>query len=321
MAAAKESLERAHLYPEPFCDSVRDALAKYYGVDRGWFLVAPGSDSIIRMAAHLMISGPDDEILFAEPSFVTYGELATLYGGREAKVPLDYALTHDLEAMSMAITSKTRLCYIANPNNPTGTTLDRRRLARFAGAFPSDALLVIDEAYFEYAQVDPAHCDGFTIADRFDNVLCLRTFSKAFGMAGLRCGYAYGNPDILRALRAVLPAFSVAIPAQAAAIASLQDDKHMLASVDYNRRMLPLYKSGLESVGARCSESRANFVYAEFDFATQELARKMASSGVLVRDGTVFGRPNALRVTVGTETHLDAVLQAFADHRVRSLSS
>lgn len=319
--AAEGALERAHLYPDPFSDGVRDALARYYGVGKEWFFVAPGSDAIIRMAAQIMIGSPEDEILFADPSFVTYGELETLYGGRAVRISLDYTNTHDLEAMLAAISDRTRLAFIANPNNPTGTTVDFRRLSRFAGALPSDALLVIDEAYYEYAEVDAGHCDGFRIADRFDNVLCLRTFSKAFALAGLRCGYAYGSPDIIRALRSVLPAFSVSSPAQAAAIASLEDPKHMRAAVDYNRRMIPLYTSELENNGARCSDSRANFVYAEFDYPTEELARKLAESGVLVRDGSVFGRPNAIRVTVGMEVHLEALARALADCGARSVPS
>lgn len=320
LTAASEVLQRSHLYPDPFSNSVCEALAKYYGVQKDWFLVAPGSDSIIRMAANIMIGSPEDEILFADPSFVTYGELETLYGGRAVRVPLDYTNTHDIEGMLAAISGKTRLAFIANPNNPTGTTVDFRRLLRFAGALPSDALLVIDEAYYEYAEVDSGHCDGFRIADRFDNVLCLRTFSKAFGLAGLRCGYAYGSPELIRALRTVLPAFSVGCPAQAAAIASLRAPKHMRAAVDYNRRMLPLYTNQLERLGARCSESKANFVYAEFDYPTQEVSSKLAESGVLVRDGSVFGRPNAMRVTVGTEVHLEALIKAFEGCGVRSVS-
>ncbi len=308
VAAVREYLEDAGRYPEDTGFYLRRRLAEKHGVDMNDIIVGAGSSEILAMAFHSLI-GPGDEVLTSEGSFVLYYLLTQGMGGRLVAMPLrDYRF--DLDAMSERIGEKTRLILIANPNNPTGTMVGRSEVGRFMEKVPEHALVVFDEAYFEYVQ-DDDYPDSFEYLSSGRGVLILRTFSKAYGLAGFRVGYGIGQPDVVEILHKVRPPFNTPSVAQVAALAASDDQDHVRRSVGENRKELDFLAAEFEARNMPAVGSVANFVLVDVGIPAGEAFERLMRLGVIVRPMHGAGFPTMVRVSVGTHDENEQFLSAL----------
>ncbi|HOJ21622.1 MAG TPA: histidinol-phosphate transaminase, partial [Armatimonadota bacterium] len=241
---------------------------------------------------------PGDEVVQAHPSFVRYEAAAILNGCQCIQVPLkDY--THDLDAMADAVTPRTKLLFITNPNNPTGTIVTRSAVDRLLDRIPERVLVVMDEAYYEYVE-DPEYPDSLAYIREGRNVISLRTFSKIFALAGLRVGYGIARPEIIWAIHQVREPFNVNSIAQVGAIACLDDPDQVERGRRVNRDGRTYLYAACERLGLPYVPSQANFVFIDVKADSRVVFQELLRRGVIVRTGDIFGHPTHLRVTVGT---------------------
>lgn len=308
--AAQRALEALHLYPDGGSEALRGRLARELGVEPGSVVVGCGSDEIIRMLAEAFLD-PGDAAVFADVTFSQYAFAARLMGAREVAVPLAPGDVHDLPAMAEAVkTHRARLCFVCNPNNPTGTYVGREAVGAFLNAVPEETLVVFDEAYFEYVTAGDFP-DAVAEVKSGRNVAVLRTFSKIHGLAALRVGYAVAPPAVVQALDRVRPPFNVNRVAQAAALAALDDREHVEASRRMNASERVRLTRELEGMGIAVRPSESNFLFADLGRPADPVYEELLSQGVIVRKGSSFGRPSALRITVGTPRQNDRLLAAL----------
>ncbi len=295
LGAIAEAAQQTNRYPDLAAGAVVEALAAHLQVPVESVVVGCGSVGVATQIVEAF-AGPDDEVLYAWRSFEAYPIIVQVAGATSVRVPLTPHAEHDLVAMAAAITPKTRVVFVCNPNNPTGTAVDRDRLETFLDAVPSDCLVVLDEAYREFVR-DPAIPDGVDVARGRPNVLVLRTFSKAYGLAGLRVGFAVADPSVADTLRITGVPFSVSVVAQAAAVASLQPvaEKELLSRVDATVAERARVQAALSEMGWSVPSSEANFVWLPTGEATSEFAVACETAGVIVRP---FG-DEGVRVTIG----------------------
>jgi len=303
--AVTESATQMHRYPDMGVLALRDTLAERYGIGADRIVTGCGS---VALAESLVRSTclPGDEVVFAWRSFEAYPIIAATSGATAVRVPNNADHGHDLAAMAAAVTDHTKLIFVCNPNNPTGTSLRRQELEQFLDSVPSSVLVVIDEAYREFV-TDAEVPDGLTFADR-PNVVVLRTFSKAWGLAGLRMGFLVAQPEVAAEIRKVITPFSSSAPAQAAAIAALKQEAEM-------RRRCDIVVSERERVLERVRKlvpetpsSQANFVWLPLGDGAVAFAQACEQRGVIVRPFAGDG----VRVTIGTPEENDMFL-AVAD--------
>jgi histidinol-phosphate aminotransferase len=312
--AAQEAIARATLelnrYPDGGAWRLRTALAEHHGVGFGQVTVCAGADAVVGFLCIACID-PGDEIVTAWPSFPSYVLDPLKLGGNPVRVPLDEERV-DLDALLDAITPRTKLVFVAAPNNPTGTTNSRAELDAYFERVPPHVLTVLDQAYFEYIE-DPDYPEG--IAEYFlegNRVLVLRTFSKIFGLAGLRVGYGVGPADVITAIGKVRRAFDVASAGQEAALASLGDEAEIARRRAVNRESMTLLQDVLRQHGLEpAGPAVANFLFVrvgDADAVNDALLRR----GIIVRPMRAFGAPDALRITAGTPDEVAFLGEALA---------
>jgi histidinol-phosphate aminotransferase len=302
--AVAEAAAVAHRYPDLASVALRDALAERYGVSADRIATGCGSVALAENLARVT-SLPGDEIVYSWRSFEAYPIITATSGATSVRVPNTAGQGHDLVAMANAVTDRTRLILVCNPNNPTGTSLRRPELDRFLDAVPDDVLVVLDEAYREFV-TDPEVPDGLTTYGDRPNVVVLRTLSKAWGLAGLRIGYLVAHPEVAAAVRQVVTPFSTSVVAQAGALAAL-------AQADEVRRRCALVVAERERVTEAVRklvpavpDSQANFVWLPLGERSVEFGRACEARGVIVRPFPGDG----VRVTIGTPAENDAFLAA-----------
>lgn len=307
-AAIERATDRINRYPDSACVQLKAALAKHLGSDFAPEHVAVGCGSVSLCQQLVQITASvGDEVVMGWHSFELYPPQVQVAGAAAVKVPLrDH--TFDLYAMLAAITDRTRLIFVCNPNNPTSTVVDPDALARFVEAVPPHILIAIDEAYVEYIR-DGMLPDSLALARARGNVVVLRTFSKAYGMAGLRVGYAVGHPDLITALDQVYVPFSVSSLSQAAAIASLEAADELLARTDAVVAERNRVSAALRDAGYRLPPSQANFVWLPLGPRTQDFVARAAEARVVVRPFA----PDGVRVTIGAPDENDALLRFARD--------
>jgi histidinol-phosphate aminotransferase len=311
-AAMADAIAGVNRYPDDRSTELTDALATHLGVDASQVLLGAGSVDLCRIAFATTVD-PGDEVVFAWPSFEMYPILAQQVDAAAVRVPLREQ-RHDLDAMADVVSDRTRLVFVCNPNNPTGTAVDASSLARFLARVAPDCLVVLDEAYREFVS-DPAVPDGLDVLAMHQNVAVLRTFSKAYGLAALRVGYAIAHPDVIAALRKVAMPFRVNMLGQVAALASLgvQDEmRERVAGVIAERRRL---SEALRELGFAVPPSEANFVWLDLPDEAAALGDYSERRGVVLRVFAGVG----VRITVGTVEENDRlirVLQAAIADRV-----
>jgi histidinol-phosphate aminotransferase len=310
IAAARACMEQVAPYPDDSGFFLRRKLAEHYKVSMDELIISSGSSDILAMAYHAVLA-PGSEVLTGQASFVVYYQLADMLNMPIIRVPMkEYRF--DLDAMAEQITPRTSMIVIANPNNPTGTLIRRKELDAFLKKVPDRTLVILDEAYFEYVS-DPEFPDAFEYVREGRPVLILRTFSKVFGLAGLRIGYGISTRQIIETLYKVRMAFNTNTVAQVAALAAWDDHEHVQKSVRLNREGLDFLYSGLKERGVKFVPSFANFVLVELERPARPVTQGLLKQGVIVRPA--WGCPTCMRVSVGTReqnqrflTALDTVL-------------
>jgi len=255
---------------------------------------------------------PGDEVVIAKPTFVLYESAATLAGAVSVEVPLTTDLVHDTEAMADAITDRTRLVFIANPHNPTGTIVGRQAIDRLLDRLPARALLVLDEAYCEYVDTSD-YPEALNYIRDGAPVVGLRTFSKIYGLAGLRIGYGVASPEIIRLLNQPRSPFNVNLPAQVAATAALADDSFVVRSKSVNAAGRRHLEAAFLKWGLPYAESHANFIFVDLRRHCRPVFDALLRQGVIVRTGDIFGLPTHIRVTIGTPEQNERFLNALGD--------
>jgi len=320
LQAVREAAVDMHLYPDGAAFELRQALASHFEIAASQIIFGNGSDELIRMLGWVLLDGPDDEVLCGDPSFICYDEAAHIVPCRLVKVPLDSNYVHDLTAMARALTDRTRLVFIANPNNPTGTIVKKKDVDAFLADVPETALTVLDEAYFEFARDVPGYPDGreYVLAGR--NVAVLRTFSKAYGLAGIRCGYGFVPPEVADAVERARQPFNLNSLAQVAGLAALGDSDHVRRTIENNRDGANVISEALRKSGAQVCETYANFVFADLGRPSQPLVHALLAQGVIVRSGAPFRCPNCIRVTIGSPKENERFVAAFENATMEAIS-
>lgn len=314
LEAVREILDELHLYPDGGGYALKTALASKLGVAFEQITLGNGSSEVLELAARIFVM-PGQKVVFAEHSFAMYPIVTQAIGATALVAPAHDGSNgsrfgHDLGAMAERVDAETRLVFIANPNNPTGTYLEADELRQFLKTVPDHVIVVVDEAYYEYVNA-PDYPNALTWLGDHPNLIVTRTFSKVYGLAGLRVGYAVSSPEIADLLNRLRPPFNVNSPALAAAAAALADRDHLARSVSLN-------DSGLKQLGAAFSKRGLEFIPSVGNFIALDLGRPAAPvyegllrQGVIVRPIANYGLPNHLRVTVGTAEENEVFLNAL----------
>jgi histidinol-phosphate aminotransferase len=312
-SAMADTLEDLHYYPNGGLH-LREVLAREYDLRVENVIAGSGSEGIMANVIRTFLCD-NDEVLTTDAAFIGFQVLARSRGVRYRTVP--YRQWHyDLGAMAEAINETTKIIYLANPNNPTGTIFTRHEFDKFYRHVPERVLIILDEAYFEYAKDNPRYPDSMHY--RYDNVITLRTFSKVFGLAGARIGYGFAHDELIRNLLKVKLPFEPSTPAQAAGIAALSDKEFLHRSLELNARGLRLLADSFREMGLKVAPSEANFVMVELsgEREAQQLFLDLLAQGVIIRPLTSFGLPQCVRVSTGTDEDnqrcVDAMWKALA---------
>lgn len=312
-AAMREALEEAHIYPDGGGYRLRTAIAETVDMDRSNVVLGNGSNEIIELLCHTFLN-QKTELIAAEHAFVVYKLMATLFGAKYVEVP-DPDFIHDLDAMASAITADTRLVFIANPNNPTGTMVDQAAIDRFMDRLPEHVIAVFDEAYIEFPDSPP---DTLRYVREGRNVCVLRTFSKIHGLAAMRVGYGLVPAHLADLLQKARQPFNVNAIAQAGAQAALADRDHVANTLRTNREGIEFYQNALTARGIEYVPSHANFLLVKTG-SGDRVFKQMLAQGVIVRAMSGYKLPEWVRISIGTPEQnrrclevLDSVLAAIA---------
>jgi histidinol-phosphate aminotransferase len=314
--AMQSALAAANFYPDDDCAELRRKLAVYHAVSTDQVLVTAGSTEMLALLCQTMLA-PGLNAVTSERSFIIYGMAVRATGAQLIQTPVrkdDDGF--DLPAILAAINKDTRIVFLANPNNPTGTLLEAAAVDRFLAEIPSHVVVVLDEAYYDFAvhfsalrQVEYSH--SLEYLRRGDSVIVLRTFSKAHGLAGLRVGYGLGPAELLTYCARMRNTFSVSSVAQAAAVAALDDQSHIARVVSNNASQAQILTEGLSELGHRVVPTAANFLYCEVGEDASGVARRLRCEGVSVRPLNAWGAPTCVRVTIGTPEQNQFLLSAM----------
>ncbi len=309
----REVSEKVHYYPDGDCYYLKKALAAKLNLNPGNFIVANGADELLRIIAETYID-PGDEIITAETTFSLYEFAAQVMGGRTIKVPCRN-LRHNLKAMAAAVTPKTRLIFVCNPNNPSGTIVGQRAIESFLKEIPSEVVVVMDEAYYDYVTAEHYPESTDFIRKSQANVIILRTFSKIYGLAGLRVGYAIAVPEVIKDLNLVRSPFNVNLVAQEAATAALLDNEHVIKSREVNEEGKGYLYQQFETMGLGYTPTEANFIFVDVQRDSREVFQELLQRGVIVRTGDIFGPgyENYLRVTIGSLSQNETFIRALKE--------
>lgn len=308
VAAARAQLESVHLYPDGAAYRLREKIASVHGVTMAEVIQGNGSNELLDLFVRTFAT-PEHHIVFAEPSFVVY-KIASLAGGVPfSAVPLR-ELTHDLTAMVRAITDRTRLVFVANPNNPTGTHVGLAEVEAFLREVPKEVIVVMDEAYIEYADAADFP-DSMRLRALRERLFVVRTFSKIYGLAGMRVGYAVGPERLVDYVNRVRAPFNVTALAQAAAIAALDDQEHVEKSRRLNQVERAYLSQALGELGLKVAPSQANFVLVDLGRPARPVYDLLLRKGVIVRP--FANLPTSLRVTLGTHQQNQRFLAALRE--------
>ncbi len=307
LKAAGEALRGVSLYPENSAYFLRERLAEVRGVNPDQLVIGHGSSEIIHLLCSAFVE-PGIDVVMGEHAFIAYKLAVLLQEGNCLEAPL-VDFRHDLDAMRAAITPQTRLVFLPSPNNPTGTDNSESEIVEFARSLPDHVIFCLDEAYAEYLDDPP---DLRPLIEEGLKIICTRTFSKIYGLAGLRIGYGYCHADLVDLLNRVRPAFNVNSVALAAALGALEDEAFVEMSKATNAAGLTLLSKGFAELGLEYVSSAGNFILVRFE-NSDKVYSYLHDRGIIVRPLKGYGLPNHLRITVGTENQNRSLLNALAE--------
>jgi len=298
--AMRQALKGMQLYPDDSCFYLKRRLAAKFGLGEDQVIMGNGSVEVILFAAMAYL-GPAEAAVMSDGAFIMYRIATQVVGGQIVSVPMKN-YTHDLEAMAAAVTPNTRLVYIANPNNPTGTVVRKPEFDRFMSRVPDSVLVIVDEAYREYIS-DADYPDSFGYLRSGRNIMILRTFSKIFGLAGLRIGYGFSRPELLADISKMRLPFNVNRIGQIGALAALDDEAHIKRSIRVNDEGKAFLYDEFQKLGLNYVPSSGNFVMVDFGRDAMAVFESLQRKGVIARPIREYGFPNALRISIGVEAH------------------
>jgi histidinol-phosphate aminotransferase len=314
MEAYRKAAESLHRYPDGGATELRMAIAKRFGLDGERVVCGAGSDELIALLVKAYV-GAGDEVLYSQYGFVMY-PIATYAAGGTPVTADEKNFRTDVDALIAQANARTKICFVANPNNPTGSFITAAEMKRLRDGLPPHVLLVIDAAYAEYV-VRNDYTSGAELVDQYDNVVMMRTFSKIFAMGGMRLGWAYCPAAVADVLNRMRGPFNVSAPAQAAGVEALQDLAFTDASRAHNDIWLPWFSNELTKIGLKVLPSVGNFVLVEFPANSGKDATRanehLNARGIIPRAVANYGLPNHIRFTIGTEAEMRAVVAALAE--------
>ena len=310
--AIKRAASKVNRYPDGACYYLRRRLAGFLGVGEGNLIFGNGSNEIIEILMRTFLE-TGDEVVYAWPAFVVYRLISKAMGLKAVEVPLTEDLRHDLKSMAEAVSSKTRMVFIANPNNPTGTIVTADEMEAFLNDVPDDVIVVVDEAYYEFAASSP---EFPKLVERAvsgkKNLILMRTFSKAYGLAGLRIGYGISNEELIDYMNRVRQPFNVNLIAQEAALAALDDQEHVKRTVNLTKEGLEYLYRELEAMGLDYVPTYTNFLLVKVGRG-REVYEALLDRGVIVRAMDGYSLPQYIRVTVGLPKENERFIQALRE--------
>jgi histidinol-phosphate aminotransferase len=309
-AMLQEVKDNANFYPEGLCPMLAARLAEVYDLDPGQFFVNNGVDGVLSMIATAFIDCGDD-VVTSQYSFNAYQIVTTRMGGNIIQVPQTPDRRFDVDGILAALTPKTKIVFLCNPNNPTGTITTHAEFVRLIEAIPENTLLVSDEAYYDFAD-DPDYPRTIPFLKDHPNLIITRTFSKVMGLAGLRVGYAMASKEMVNLLRKVCDPFPVNRIAQAGALAGLDDHEYLRCSIGFVKEGRDQLFDGLVKLGLKPTRSQANFIFIDFGVPVAPIYEAMLRQGVIVRPLGPQGLPNCMRITVGMPDQNKRALDALA---------
>ncbi len=295
--AALKAIEEGNRYPDGYCYKLRKKLAEFYSLELDNFVFGNGSDEVLVLAVRAF-AGPGDEVMIADPTFMVYSIAATVEGATVVKVPMKN-FKYDLKAMAQSITDKTKLIFLANPDNPLGTYVNKDELDEFLSKVPSNIVVVLDEAYYEFAKGDDYPDTIPLLGKTKAPLLIVRTFSKTYGLAGLRVGYGIAEKDMIEVLNKVREPFNVNAPAQAAAVAALDDQEYVEDIIAYVKKEKKRFYDLFEKADLKYIPSKTNFILFDTKSDGKKVAQDLLVLGVIVREMTPWGLNGFIRVNVG----------------------
>ncbi len=309
--AAREACAKVSLYPDGAAFYLREALARKLGVTPAEIFVGNGSNELIELMVRTFVLD-GEEVLTSAQTFIAYKLAASAHGRTLVEAPMKARFHYDLEALKKLLSRKTKVVFLANPDNPTGTWFLEKDLTPFLDAVPKDTLVVLDEAYVEFVDA-PGFQDSLALRKKYPNLVVLRTFSKIHGLAGLRLGYGIARPELVEYIDRVRAPFNVNLVAQAAGVGALGDEAHVARSRALVLEERPFLVAGLSALGATVVPSQGNFVLADFPGQPgKELFEALLREGVVVRPMGGYGFPTAQRITVGLRRENEKLLAALA---------
>jgi histidinol-phosphate aminotransferase len=314
VAAIANAASDVGLYPDGNGFELKQALSRRHGCPFNCITLGNGSNDVLSLLAEAFLT-PDTEAVYSQYSFAVYPIIVQATGATARVAPAlpnsaTMALGHDLDAMAKLVNAHTRLVFVANPNNPTGTWVETGPLKQFIAALPSSTLVIVDEAYIEYA-TDPTFPNASLWLTEFPNLVVTRTFSKAYGLAGVRVGYALSHPDVADMLNRVRQPFNVSSLGLAAACAALSDANHLAKSVAMNRDGLKQLVAGFDRLKLRHYPSAGNFVLIDCGKPAAPIYEALLRAAIIVRPVANYGLPNHLRITIGTREQNERLLAAL----------
>ncbi|MCT4543591.1 MAG: histidinol-phosphate transaminase [Vallitalea sp.] len=297
-----KTLEAPSIYPDGNCTSLRNEISTKMNILPNQLIFGAGSDEIISMIARTFIS-PSDEAITCTPSFPQYKASVTAIGGKIIEVPLTNH-TYDLNGILEKVTERTKIIFISNPNNPTGTIITQKEQLDFIKKIPNNILIVLDEAYYEYVY-DDNYPESLPLLEEYSNLIILRTFSKMYGLASLRIGYGISNPEIIDYLNRVRGPFNVTSQAQAGALASIQDNDFVTNTFKLNKSVKEYTYKKCDELGFDYIKTHGNFIMIDFRKPSLELFVELQKKGIIVRPGFYFGMDTYQRVTLGSQEEME----------------
>ncbi|MBZ4653676.1 MAG: hisC [Peptococcaceae bacterium] len=305
----QDALNLLHLYPDGMAFQLKEALATLWGLKISNFILGNGADELILMTA-LAFLNPGDEVIIPTPTFSEYETAVTIAGAKPLLINQP-ALRFDLPELAKSVSAKTRMVFLCNPNNPTGTSFTHEELKTFLESLPHDILVVLDEAYCHYA-ADPHFPSSRDLIKAFPNLMVLRTFSKVFALASLRVGYAVGREENMKIMEKVRQPFNVNTLGQCAALAALQDQTYTAQVITETIKERTWLTGELTILGLNVLPSQANFILVEWKKDASLAVQKLLHEGILVRNTASFGLPDWLRITIGPHPQMEALVLALS---------
>jgi len=307
--ACREQLETMARYPDGAGFALKHAISQHYSIDANGLVLGNGSNDVLELIGRTF-AGAGDEVIFSQYGFAVYAITAQAIGATAVQVAAHH-FAHDLSAIAAAVTDKTKLIFLANPNNPTGTCFGQVEWDAFMSQVPKRVMVVLDEAYTEYVtQAD--YADGLRELRKYHNLIVTRTFSKAYGLAGFRLGFAASTPEVAAYINRVRQPFNVNTLAMVAGIAALQDQEHVQESVAVNRKGMTIWQHALSSMALSWIPSQGNFLCVNMGQPAQPLYEALLKEGVIVRPLVAYGLANHLRISIGTDEENIHAIEALA---------